>query len=191
MKYLELFDNFVDNSIQEASIVGKEDLFNFVRYGGLDLKRQKGYSSEPAERGDWSRFHEPPTSRGFYAFPKIFQDWFLLSDMEIFQPDTLSKKDGSKTAFKKSMGLIRKEFRKDKGTVWHHLGPFAPKDKILDQHGSWVKTDIKTWARALSKRINWWRTRGAKSVNEPKGRSGLIGNIHSKAELEVFFDEKV
>ena len=70
---------------KDKNIKGK-DLFVFVRFGGLNLKKQKGYSNKE----DVS-YHSPPTSRGIYAMPKIVQEFFLISSIGNFQPGTLPK----------------------------------------------------------------------------------------------------
>jgi hypothetical protein len=48
----------------------------FVRFGGLNLKKQEGYSNSP------SSFHQPPASRGFYAMPKVAQEFFLIGSLD-------------------------------------------------------------------------------------------------------------
>jgi hypothetical protein len=68
-----------------------KDIFTFVRFGGLDLKNQKGFSKNP------ETYHQPPASRGVYAMPKIAQEFFLISGMSSYQPNTVPKhpKDSS------------------------------------------------------------------------------------------------
>lgn len=184
-----------------------KDLSTFVRFGGLDLKTQRGY-------GRSDTFHSPPASRGFYAFPKCAQEMFLIGSMDKFQPGTMPKepkwndlpdedyKEISKTHSKRQRKIlqnIRKEFKKTTGNIWHHLGEHCKESDIISRHGSWVKTTIDTWQKAFSKTSlknrygeDWaaWgsaRGRGESSINSTRGISGA----YSKDHYEVFFDEKV
>ena len=178
-----------------------KDLSVFVRFGGLDLKNQKGYGKDT--------FHAPPASRGIYAFPKIAQEHFLVGSLDKFQPSILPKDpdwdkmtdDDYKKHEKRRKRIysnIRKEFRKTTGNIWHHLGEHCKPNEIIDTHGSWVKTDIATWQKAFSKasltdrygedfggRSN--KGRGEHSINAARGITGM----YAKDRYEVFFDEKV
>jgi len=189
-----------------------KDLSIFVRFGGLDLKNQEGY-------GKSTTFHSPPTSRGFYAFPKVAQELFLVGSIDKFQPSTMPKGlrdhpsddapkeemekwEKERDAFdfddhykrkKKILSSIRKEFRKTDGYIWSHLEEEVRPSEVVDRHGSWVKTSIREWQRAFNKM----------SVRNrmPKGLMGLetkninsargITGYYSKDHCEVFFDEKV
>lgn len=170
-----------------------KDLKVFVRFGGVNLKTQKGYQFNP------TTYHKPPTRRGFYAMPKIAQEYFLLGSIEAFQPGTTPKikeyEDYDKWNKKrrKCMSLRRKEFRKDKGFIWHHLGEYCDRNEIINTHGSWVKTSIQHWEIAF-KRMSIKLRYGesifdfcVKSINDAKGITGF----YSKDHCEVFFDEKV
>jgi hypothetical protein len=44
----------------------------FVRYGGLAPVKQRGFSSSP------TTFHSPPARKGLYAFPRFWEEPFLL-----------------------------------------------------------------------------------------------------------------
>jgi hypothetical protein len=154
-------------------IKGK-DPFVFVRFGGLNLKKQKGYTSDTSQK----LYHSPPAPCGIYAMPKICQEFFLISSIEEFQPHVFPKKF---TDRKKHLRLIRKEFRKDQGYVWHHLGDYCKQNEIVDRDGSWVKTDMKTWTCAFSK---------MSVILREKNYSGIVGYF-SKDHCEVFFDEKI
>jgi len=46
----------------------------FIRFGGLSPLKQDHY-----ETGDDKGFHNPPVKKGFYAFPHLYVDKFLLS----------------------------------------------------------------------------------------------------------------
>lgn len=154
-----------------------KDLGTFVRFGGLDLKTQKGYGGDT--------FHSPPAPRGFYAFPKVAQEHFLIGSLDKYQPGILPKtpeypydkqieidgkwcltpedqekwdKESSKFDWdkysksrKKIYQSIRREFRKTTGNIWHHLGEHCKPSDIIDSSGSWVKTSIAVWQRAFSK----------------------------------------
>ena len=187
-----------------------KDLSLFVRYGGLDLKNQNGYTNTDPT------YHSPPTRRGFYAFPKSMQELFLVGSIDKFQPGTypkepqwnnLSDEEYNKTQkeydkkTKKIFRSLRREFTKTTGNIWHHLGDFCKTVDIISRHGAWVKTSIQAWEKAFSKssltdrygedfggmpdRPN--KGRGANTVNTARGVSGM----YSKDHYEVFFDEKV
>lgn len=178
-----------------------KDLTKFVRFGGLNLKNQKGFNASSDE------FHSPPAPRGFYAMPLVAQEWFLLGGMRYYQPGVLPNypddtedwceeqwkefSDRSNKAFK----ALRKEFTKNTGTVWHHLTEFVKPHEVIRRKGAWIKTDIKVWQKAFTKlSINrrYGETTygmGTKSIAQP-ARSGVLG-VYSKDECEVFFDEKI
>jgi hypothetical protein len=169
-----------------------KDLKIFVRFGGLDVKNQKGYELNP------STFHKPPTRRGFYAMPKIAQEHFLLGSINEFQPGTVPNiKDGEDyfdwdKKRRKSLSLRRKEFKKSKGYIWHHLGEYCDRNEIIDSHGSWVKTTIHHWEVAFKRmsinlRYGENKAFAEKCINNTKGIMGW----YSKDHCEVFFDEKV
>ncbi len=198
-----------------------KDLSIFVRFGGLDLKTQRGYGSDT--------FHAPPAPRGFYAFPKVAQEMFLVGSLDKFQPGIISKSPeypkhkevindkGKKTlspedmekwekerdAFdwdkysedrKKRYTEIRKEFRKTTGNIWHHLGEFCKTTDVIDRHGSWVKTSIADWQKAFSK--SSLTNRYGEDWGGGRGEKSInstrgISGCYSKDHYEVFFDEKV
>lgn len=147
----------------------------FIRYGTLDLKKQKGFTQNP------ETFHSPPCSRGIYAFPIKAVELFLLGG------------DYGGVSFEEKKKK-RKEFTHN-GNLWHHLGDYCKPVDVQARHGSWVKTTVGVWAKAFSKQSLKKRYGDgskyftAKSINEPT-RSGVSG-MYSKDDLEVFFDEKV
>lgn len=193
-----------------------KDLTVFVRYGGLDLKTQKGYKREA------KTYHSPPAPRGFYAMPKIAQELFLIGSLGKTQPSSIPKEPRKKICgedengipicsppteeewteyFKRhtrAIDLMRKEFKKTRGELWHHLGEYTDRSEVVATHGDWVKTSISAWKKAFSKmtlkfrygenRESGWNL-STKSINEP-ARSGLFG-VYSLDHCEVFFDEKV
>lgn len=194
-----------------------KDLTIFVRFGGLDLKNQKGFGNKT--------FHSPPSSRGVYAFPKIAQEMFLIGSLDKFQPGILPKSpeyprdkeveiDGVKKLsredrekwqkdvdsfdweenrkqVKKRYAEIRKEFKKTKGNIWHHLGDFCKVSEVIDRNGSWVKTSIYDWQKAFSKSsINNRYGEDMFSTNSINSTRGISG-FFSKDHYEVFFDEKI
>lgn len=174
-----------------------KDIFTFVRFGGLNLKSQKGYSNQP------QTYHQPPTSRGFYAMPKIAQEFFLISSIGEYQPSSVPKNNNQKNKdwtetdwnnyhkkYDKALSAMRKEFRKSTGQIWHHLDEYTNHKDIIQRHGSWIKTDIKVWAKAFSKMstiMKWGRSKDLGGEIFPRGITG----IYSKDHCEVFFDEKV
>jgi hypothetical protein len=170
-----------------------KDLNKFVRFGGLDLKNQKGF-------GKYG-FHAPPAARGFYAMPYVAQEFFLISSMDIYQPGTMPKEpiwaDVTEEDWEKydkrrkhARSAMRKSFYKKTGFVWHHLDKYTPNNEIIARHNSWIKTSMDAWRKAFAKmslaqrygEYDWSK----KSVNQSK----LFGS-YSKDHCEVFFDEKV
>lgn len=174
----------------------------FVRFGGLDLKNQKGFSSS-GER----TFHSPPCSRGFYAMPKIAQESFLLSGMDYYQPGVLTPYSKTSSEWdleqwkeferrrRNSKRKMRKEFYKKDGNVWHHLSDYVSPNEVISRSGAWIKTSLHCWRKAFSKsslndrygRSDSNMDFDVSSINEAKGVSGH----YSKDHYEVFFDEKV
>jgi hypothetical protein len=174
-----------------------KDIFTFVRFGGLDLKNQKGFSKED------NNYHSPPTTRGFYAMPKIAQEFFLLGSLSSTQPgifaklgdNVVEKKSKNKNYWRDKLRQIRKEFRKTNGEIWHHLEEYTNHKDILQRHNSWIKTDIKTWAKSFSKMSTSMRYGRHKfdlenGVNVRGDGKGITG-WYSKDHCEVFFDGKV
>lgn len=156
--------------------------FVFVRFGGLDLKRQDGFGQDS--------FHAPPTTRGVYAMPKIAQELFLVGSIDKTQPGIFPKELVDRKPYYRR---IRKEFTKTSGTIWHHLEEHVNKKEIISQHNSWVKTNIKTWAEAFSKMsviFRYGRYKYDGKVQEQYIMSKITG-VFSKDFCEVFFDEKI
>ena len=194
-------------------IKGK-DLGVFVRFGGVNLKPQYGYTTKNPT------FHSPPTNRGIYAMPKVAQEFFLIGSIGNYQKGTMPKapkypgSDASPEALAKweeirdkfdwdafnrrcsdNRSAMRKEFEKRDGNIWHHLGEYCNVAEIIGRHGSWVKTSVKEWMRAFGKmsmehrygqRSGGWDF-SVKSINEARGILGC----YSKDHCEVFFDEKI
>ena len=183
-----------------------KDLSVFVRFGGLDLKKQDFYSNDPKS------FHSPPAPRGIYAMPKVAQEMFLISSLDEFQPGIIPKMNSPESSGKTSFGWtkdeeayykdydkrkdkiysqIRKEFRKTTGSIWHHFGEYCKTSEIESRHGSWVKTSIEAWQKAFNKRSLNDRYGspefGIKNINDTRGIEGMYSRDH----YEVFFDEKV
>lgn len=165
----------------------------FVRFGGLDLKNQEGYSNKP------KTFHAPPAPRGFYAFPQVAQEYFLIGSMDVFQPGTIPKRKSLPSEkyeewskrYDAAIRKMKKVFIKNEGFIWHHLEEHTPNSEIFDRHGSWVKTSVKAWQKAFSK-MSLNNRYGedffkVESINQSKGITGF----YSKDHCEVFFDEKV
>ena len=177
-------------------IKGK-DPYTFVRFGGLDLKKQKGFSKNP------ETYHQPPAPRGIYAMPKISQEFFLIGCLEETQPGIFAKEKFDSEGFiidnpserRKRYSEIRKEFRKDSGEIWHHLEEYTDHKDILQRNGSWIKTDIKIWAKSFSKMSTILRYGRSKydlsnGINERGYGRGITG-WYSKDHCEVFIDEKI
>ena len=180
-----------------------KDLSTFVRFGGMDLKNQVGYSNNPKS------FHSPPAPRGFYAFPKIAQEMFLVwglpyqkhTNAEIRNQEkqkdwTEEDYDKRNKRTKERMINARREFVKRKGDIWHHLEEYTDRNEIIDTHSSWVKTSIKAWMDAfnrmsLKSRLPTPSDFSHKSLltNNINSTRGITG-FFSKDHCEVFFDEK-
>lgn len=135
--------------------------------------------------------------------PLKAQEHFLISSMDKYQPGKMPKikddtyKDWDKK-INKALSLMRKEFVKTEGTIWHHLIEYTPHHKVLETNGSWIKSDIKDWETAFIKMSVSFRAESIKYNREFSERygtgintvRGIIGNF-SKDHCEVFFDEKV
>ena len=177
-----------------------KDLTIFVRFGGLSLKKQKGFSQDP------KGFHSPPASRGFYAMPKCAQDLWLISSMESYQPGTTPKTkelpqdltleetvDYYATLKKRnarSVSAMRKEFKKSDGSLWHHLEPWTKPHEIESRHGAWVRTSFISWKKAFSKMsLDNRYGHGEETVSSINSSRGLLG-FYSADHCEVFIDEK-
>jgi len=177
-----------------------KDLTVFVRFGGVNLKPQKGFGSD--------NFHSPPAPRGFYAMPKAVQVFFLVGSIGKYQPGSMPKEKSweeierltedeaaaywENANFMKNIRRMRKEFRKTDGNIWHHLGERVPHNEIIERHGSWVKTTLKAWQKAVSKetlgnRYGDHSISRTTSLTQSRGLNGYYCQDH----FEVFFDEKV
>jgi hypothetical protein len=194
--------------------MSKKDLTYFVRFGSLDLKKQKGFGKD---KYGFTEFHSPPTTKGIYAMPLIAQELFLIGSLDKTQPEQFPKLpewkenmtskekeiwlkycnneeilNEAEKKIKKVKSNLRKEFRKKKGNIWHHLIDCVDNCEVIARQGSWVKTSIKGWQKAFKKSclIEKWDSvslMNAKAFNEIKGINGYF----SKDHYEVFFDEKV
>jgi hypothetical protein len=170
----------------------------FVRYGGLDLKNQKGYSKNV------ECFHQPPAPRGFYAMPKIAQESFLIGCLDKTQPDIFPKKPkftegGNYDEYrilcaeyeercKKIYSNIFKEFKlSNDANIWHHLNDNVKPSEIIKRNGYWIKTSVKVWKKAFSKKSVQSRIEsGQGDINS----TFKISGYYSKDHLEIFVDEK-
>jgi len=176
----------------------------FIRFGKLHLTKQDGFGNDT--------FHSPPASKGFYAMPIRFQEYFLISSIEKYQTDqyNLPKKLGYEEILKKEviedkdwkereeyikkrLSRLKHEFfvENDK-LVWHHLERNTKPFEIIDRHNSWVKTDIGTFKRCMliesiklrSESLKYSEIKNINSVSK-------ITGCFSKDHFEVFFDTKV
>lgn len=168
----------------------------FVRFGGLDLKNQEGYSKKR------TTFHQPPAPRGFYAMPKIAQEFFLIGSLSSTQKHIFPKEPITKGLSieerdkvweehnkrrEKVYDYIRREFKVKKDiNIWHHLN--AKPFEVLERSGTWIKTSLAVWKKAFMKESITLRIEsGSGDINAVKGITG----IYNKDHLEVFFDEKI
>lgn len=186
---------------------------HFVRFGSLNLKKQKGYGKDS--------FHAPPARYGFYAMVFFLQELFLVSSLdktqsEIFKKDkskslddddyfnSLSDKDIDEYWKEKELivkqndkikSSIRREFIKKDGNIWHHLDDSNVKGvKVIARHGSWIKTSMEDYVKILNLNLMMERyahtskdERCFRTLNQVKGPNGWTCKDH----YEVFFDEKI
>ena len=84
--------------------------------------------------------------------------------------------------------------------IWHHLKeygtdkPLVEKKDILDESGSWIKTTMKVWARALEKidtleRFSSYIDFGLFGKNLRHGNPHTYPNHYSKDHYEVFIEK--
>ena len=75
------------------------------------------------------------------------------------------------------------------GPLWHHLLDGVSQDKIIDEKGEWIKTDMATFTEALKKQLhaNLTWDRGF-NKGRPMAGSVKSGGIEN---LEVFIDQKI
>ena len=120
--------------------------------------------------------------------PKITQEFFLIGSLPLTQPYNFPKPHNDISGEKSNMvyTLIRKEFVvKNDSNLWHHLN--VKNCDALERNGSWVKTTLKVWEKAISKESIKLRIESSHDVNSARG---VVGH-YSKDHFEVFFDEKI
>ena len=153
-----------------------KDPYEFIRYGSLKSKKQKGYGEDG--------FHAPPARRGIYAMSKPFQELFLVSCLYETQPGLYTENQfWDKKKRRERFRKTKKFFRKDRGFIWSHLEN-VPNHLVFGRHNSWVKTELKVWRKYLNKRI-------MKMLNEKieHWEGPMILGYKSKDEFEVFFEK--
>lgn len=165
------------------STLRDKDLTKFVRFGSINLTYQKGYNKDS--------YHTAPARKGFYAFPHVIQERFLIGCLYKTQKDVFKKtnEDGfyeDWEDYEQKLKQIRKVFVKKDGYVWHHLLCYTKPNEIVAINKEWVKTTIKDWMKIVSRSsINDRMDFNSKSFNE---KNGICGSF-SKDNYEVFFDE--
>ncbi|MDD5150660.1 MAG: hypothetical protein PHC28_09275 [Flavobacterium sp.] len=164
----------------------------FVRFGSLNLQKQKGKKSDT--------YHSPPASKGIYAFPLVLQERFLIGSLDKTQHDIFKKVKEDEYRdwddYYEKLRSIRHVFEKKDGTIWHHLIDYTKPKEIIEINKSWVKTTIYDWIKIVGRAsINdrmpdlderFYGTK-IKSFNQSNGICGK----YSKDHYEVFFDEKI
>ena len=166
----------------------------FVRFGGLNLKKQKGFGNDT--------YHSPPAPVGIYCMPLIAQELFLVGGLS-YQKGTMPKEkkeyfvtdEGARKFYKRQKNIRRikrKQFYKNNGNIWHHLREYTDNNEIIKEHNSWCKTSIKAWQKAFSKMslIMRYGEDDSFKINNINSARGLTG-YYSKDHCEVFFDEKI
>lgn len=173
--------------------MGKDINNTFVRYGKLHLVKQEGYGEDT--------FHAPPAPKGFYAMPIKFQEMFIVGSVMDSQPkifnvpkrffeDVIDFEECEKDRKKRMRDNYHKFVVDDTGEIWHHLD--VKRSLILDEHGTWFKTTVANWKKALRKENIKLRSESLKffkdnNINNVK----KYGGFFSKDHFEVFFDTKV
>lgn len=201
MKNLKTFDKLFESNVE--SDIDR----TFVRFGKLGLAKQKGFGSDS--------FHAPPAQLGFYAMPKRYQELFLVGSIESTQniknlPKEKKYKDPETGEYdwvkfskdtNKVMRTMRHEFSiGPTDELWHHLD--VPNNEVIARHNDWVKTNYKTWKKALSKESVKLRAQSLapwpkKDTGEKNYQRGGINSTRKRAggysmdHFEVFFDTKV
>lgn len=168
--------------------------YAFIRYGSLNPKRQRGYSTDTSK----DLYHVPPARKGYYSFPFGYEELFLVIDLPYqgqFLP-TITKYekfiDEWTTYECKDIWKVKRYFNKDRDDlIWHHLGEFTDIKDILDNHGHWVKTTVEVWKKSFnrclsSQRMETFKTDfyGYKYLYEVP----YSGN-YNYDNLEVFFEK--
>lgn len=98
-----------------------------VRYGGLNMVKQKGnYGNET--------YHSAPERFGFYAFIFPYIELFLIGS----------------TKHNEFKAGVRKEFHAVDGEIWTHFKPKNPKD-IIAVHNSWYKVRVSVLNKTIRK----------------------------------------
>lgn len=134
-----------------------------------DLSLSNSYWKTWVNNGEESHPLEDQKERNFYKY---------YSSLITFNPD------GTKTEL--SYKPCKRKVFEYNGEIWYHIDYKIKKEEILDRHGSWVKTSIKTFEKAFNRyRLN----------NKLKDTGGnLILKTSSKNghycldELEVFIE---
>lgn len=183
----------------------KRKHIDFVRFGNLNLVKQKGYDPTGA-----SNFHTPPARYGIYAFPEYSICHFLISGNpttsraiklninelernEDYNLTSKSRKEVKRLISTKNTKLKYvnervdgsliyahenpKKFKYEK-ELWHHLE--VDDVNVLKRNNYWVLTSYKTWLDAYNKTINYERNYYYKN-----------GIKYSKDHHEVFIPNKI
>lgn len=98
-----------------------------VRYGGLNLVKQKGNFGRDT-------YHSAPERFGYYAFIFPYIELFLIGSTK-----TVEFKAG-----------VRKKFHAVDGYIWTHFKPEDPKD-IIAVHNSWYKVPVSVMNKLIRK----------------------------------------
>lgn len=96
-----------------------------VRYGGLNMVKQKGNYGNKT-------YHSAPERFGFYAFIFPYIELFLIGSTK-------------QNEFKAG---VRKEFHAIDGEIWTHLKPSNRKD-IIAEHNSWYKVHVSVLNKTI------------------------------------------
>ena len=163
-----------------------KDLTIFVRFGNLDHNKKQDIKFRNS-----GTFHAAPSNKGFYAMPKIRQELFLVGCISNTQKRSQFSKDIEKSD-RDIYRNVRKEFKKVKGLIWHHLSEYCKVSEVQERKGSWVKTEMKIWRKAFNKAClneRYGESKGwtVDSINKARGINGYYSGDH----FEVFIDEKV
>ena len=182
----------------------KKKHIEFIRFGNLNLVKQKGY--DPNGTGD---FHTPPARYGIYAFPEYSICRFLISgDRQVSRAIKLdinelewdenclltskSRKEVKRLISNKNTKLKYvsqaidgtiyahenpKKFKYTK-ELWHHLK--VDDADVIRRNNDWVLTTYKVWLDAYYAMLNYERNYYYKN-----------GMKFAKDHHEVFIPHKI
>jgi hypothetical protein len=150
-----------------------KDLNIFVRFGGTNIKKQKGF-------GKSDSFHSPPSTKGIYAMPLCAQEFFLIGSIDVYQPGTMPKEPHKKRNYedteevwdkftkrqKKALSVKRKQFYKNTGNIISSKEKEEVRDIILSKDFDLIESPTISVKSSTSES----RRSPLKHINQPKNK---------------------